>query len=95
MEAILRGNLIMPNLQSVSKAFGLSYLKVEKYNQIDQTINRIMKYKSPIVCEIITSKTQPSLFKQGYKKLDNGQFAPQPLNEMHPFFPKSVSNTNN
>jgi acetolactate synthase-1/2/3 large subunit len=90
-----KGNLTMPNFESVSKAFGLSYLKVKKYNQVKQAINRIMKYKFPIVCEIITSKTQSSLFKQGYKKLDNGQFAPQPLNEMHPFFTKSVSNTNN
>ncbi len=90
-----KGNLTMPNFESVSKAFGLNYLKVEKYNQINQTINQILKQKFPIVCEIITSKTQSSLFKQGYKKIDNGKFAPQPLNEMHPFFPKSVSNTNN
>jgi acetolactate synthase-1/2/3 large subunit len=90
-----KGNLTMPNFQSVVKAFGLNYIKVEKYSQIKSAINYILNNQTPKVCEIITDEEQSSLFKQGYKKIENGKFEPQDLEEMHPFFEKSVSNTNN
>jgi len=90
-----KGNLTMPNFESVVKAFGLDYIKVERYNQIKSTINYILNQQTPTVCEIITDEEQSSLFKQGYRKVADGRFEPQSLSEMHPFFPKSVSNTNN
>ena len=90
-----KGKLTMPNFESVSRAFGLNYLKVEKHDQTKKVVNSLMRYKQPTLCEIITSETQSSLFKQGYKKIQNGQFEPQSLEEMHPYFEKSVSNTNN
>ena len=72
-----------------------NYIKVEKYSQIKNAINYIVKNRTPKVCEIITDEEQSSLFKQGYRKIENGKFEPQDLEEMHPFFEKSVSNTNN
>lgn len=89
------GKLTMPNFKSVIQAFGLDYVKLEKYNQIDKAINFILNNKAPKVCEIITEQNQSSLFKQGYKKIGKGKFQPQTLEEMHPYFEKSVSNTNN
>ena len=62
-----KGNLTMPNFKSVSKSFGLSY-QIGKYNQINQTINQILKHKFPIVCEIITSKTQSHFLNKDIKK---------------------------
>lgn len=85
----------MPNFESVVKAFGLDYIKVERYNQIKSAINYILNQQTPTVCEIITDEEQSSLFKQGYRKVADGRFEPQNLEEMHPFFEKSVSNTNN
>ena len=90
-----KGNLTMPNFKSVVKAFGLDYIKVERYNQIKSAINYILNQQTPTVCEIITDEEQSSLFKQGYRKVADGRFEPQNLAEMHPFFEKSVSNTNN
>jgi thiamine pyrophosphate-dependent acetolactate synthase large subunit-like protein len=85
----------MPNFQSVVKAFGLSYIKVEKYSQIKSAINYILKNQTPKVCEIIADEEQSSLFKQGYKSNPNGTFTPQPLSEMHPFLNTPIANTNN
>jgi acetolactate synthase-1/2/3 large subunit len=90
-----KGNLTMPNFQSVVKAFGLSYIKVEKYSQIKSAINYILKNQTPKVCEIIADEEQSSLFKQGYKSNPNGTFTPQPLSEMHPFLNTPIANTNN
>ena len=51
--------------------------------------------KGPIVCELFTDPDSKSLFKQGYKKVENGTFAPMDLSEMFPFVEKPISNTNN
>ena len=90
-----KGKLSLPNFKSVSSAFKFNYLKVKNYNQSKKALKTIIKSKYPTVCEIVTSENQSSLFKQGYKKVEKGKFVPQNLEEMHPYFEKSVSNTNN
>ena len=38
---------------------------------------------------------QPALFKQGYKRNNDGSFAPSDLSEMYPFIKIPIANTNN
>ncbi len=76
--------LTMPNIENIVKGFGISYLKIEKVEEIDATIKKLKYVKAPIVCEIITSETQEVLFKQKYVRLENGNFQPQNLSEMDP-----------
>ena len=51
--------------------------------------------KGPKICELVVDENQDSLFKQGYKKSQNGLFFPMTLEEMYPFVNKPISNTNN
>lgn len=88
-------NLEMPNFKNIIQAFKLRYTKISKLNDIDNKINKLISSKGPIVCEIITDENQSPLFKQGYKKISQNSFEPQPLSEMFPFVDKPLSNTNN
>ena len=88
-------NLTMPDYKKVSKAFGINYIRVNKEKDTIKSIHKLLKTSGPIICELITSEDQPSLFKQGYKKNTNGLFEPQPLSEMYPFISKPIANTNN
>jgi acetolactate synthase-1/2/3 large subunit len=85
----------MPDFGKISKSFGINYTKITKSNNLDAQIEKIIKKKRPIVCELIVDESQPSLFKQGYIKKTNNLFEPQPLSEMYPFLDESVANTNN
>ena len=58
-------------------------------------LKKVFNRKGPVLCEVMTSQNQNSLFKQGYRKEKNGLFKPQPLSEMYPFFKLPISNTNN
>ena len=78
-------NLTMPDYKKVSKAFGIKYIRVDKEKDTIKSIHKLLNTSGPIICELITSEDQPSLFKQGYKKNTNGLFEPQPLSEMFPF----------
>ncbi len=88
-------NLTMPDYKKVSKAFGIKYIRVDKEKDTIKSIHKLLNSSGPIICELITSEDQPSLFKQGYKKNTNGLFEPQPLSEMFPFISKPIANTNN
>ena len=88
-------NLTMPDYKKVSKAFNVKYLKISKEKNIGKTIEKLIKIKGPVICEVMTLEDQSSLFKQGYKKNLNGVFEPQPLSEMFPFISEPIANTNN
>ena len=88
-------NLTMPSFKKISKAFGIDYFKVNRNLQINSSMNKIIKRNGPLICELIVSDKQDSLFKQGYLKNKDGKFSPQPLDEMFPFLPKPLANTNN
>ena len=88
-------NLTMPSFEKISKAFGINYFKITRKSQINSSINKIIINKGPLVCEILVSENQDSLFKQGYLKNDDGKFTPQTLEEMYPFLTKPIANTNN
>ena len=87
--------LTMPDFKKISKSFGLNYIKITKSNNLISQIEKIIKKKTPIVCELIVDEKQPPLFKQGYIRKENGLFEPQPLSEMFPFLDKLIANTNN
>ena len=90
-------DITFPNFEKLSKAYELKYIKIKNDddNDIKETIKKINKINGPIVCELSTDPDSQSLFKQGYKKMENGTFAPMDLSEMFPFVKNPISNTNN
>ena len=90
-------DITFPNFEKLSKAYDLKYIKIKKDNDTDinETIKKINKINGPIVCELFTDPDSQSLFKQGYKRIENGTFAPMDLSEMFPFVKSPISNTNN
>ena len=73
----------MPNYKKVSKAFNIKYIKISKHKDISKVISKLIKINGPVICELLTSEDQPSLFKQGYKKTEG--FLNSTLSEMYPF----------
>ena len=89
------GGLTMPKFKNCNKLFDLTYFSLTSDKNLKKKINKILKTKGPVLCELFTDEDQPSLFRQGYKKNENNKFEPQPLSEMYPFFKSPISNTNN
>ena len=88
-------NLQMPNISKLSKAFGINYIKVSNSKNLEKKIDKIIKLKRPLICELVVDENQHSLFKQGYLKVSKNKFSPQPLSEMYPFLEQPIANTNN
>jgi len=47
-----------PNFKKISKAFGISYSKINTNNQIEKTLNRVLKTNKPEFIEIILKSDQ-------------------------------------
>lgn len=56
---------------------------------------KLKKLTGPIILELIVDEDQPALFKQGYKRNNDGTFSPSNLSEMYPFIKNPIANTNN
>ena len=89
------GNLTLPSIQDLAKAFKFKYFKLDDQKKEKKIINKLINQKGPKICELIVDENQDSLFKQGYKKNSNGTFSPMTLEEMYPFANKPISNNNN
>ena len=84
-----------PNFKDLAKAFKIKHIKIKKNSEMENFIEKSSTIKGPLICEIITSDEQQSLFKQGYKKNINNTYTPVDLSEMYPFVDKPIANTNN
>ena len=78
--------------QSIKAQRILNSINPFNWINISKKINKI---NGPIVCELFTDPDSQSLFKQGYKRIENGTLAPMDLSEMFPFVKSPISNTNN
>jgi acetolactate synthase I/II/III large subunit len=88
-------DISFPDFKDLAKAFKIKHIKLRKNSEIENFIKKSSTIKGPLICEIITSDEQDSLFKQGYKKNINNTYSPVDLSEMYPFVEKPIANTNN
>jgi len=88
-------DISFPNFKDLAKAFKIKHIKLKKISEMENFIKKSSTIKGPLICEIITSEEQDSLFKQGYKKNIDNTYSPVDLSEMYPFVEKPIANTNN
>lgn len=78
--------LVMPNIELIACAFKIDYLKVETYDNMNISLQKLLgEITGPIIVELVTDESQDVLFSQGYKANNDGTFSPSPLSEMKPF----------
>jgi acetolactate synthase-1/2/3 large subunit len=78
-------NLTMPSFEKIAAAFEIPYVKLDRAEDIELVVRKLISSTGPIICEVVVEEDQDVLFKQGYKANADGTFNPQPLFEMAPF----------
>lgn len=77
-----------PDLQKICNAYGLSYLKTDSIDNIDEIIQQTLNFDGPIVCEVMCDPNQLVIPNVSAKKLDSGKLVSTPLEDMFPFLPR-------
>lgn len=82
---VCEGNGIsFPDMEKISAAYGLPYIRITNQNQIIDLIDFINS-AGPVFCEIVVDDTQIFSPKLSSKVLPDGKIVSPPLDDMYPF----------
>ena len=78
-----------PNFKKISKAFNIKYKLIKRKKNLKNEINKILKEKKTIICEIIVDENQEYI-EIGYAKNTMGKIVRRPLEDQKPFLDRNI-----
>ncbi|MBP3543463.1 MAG: thiamine pyrophosphate-binding protein [Lachnospiraceae bacterium] len=82
------GDLSFPDMEKLAAAYGYSYERIEKNEELADKLDRVLAVKEPVICEIMVSTTQNFEPKSATKRLPDGTLVSAPLEDLAPFLPE-------
>ena len=89
-----QSGLQLPSVESVTKGFGLPYIRIEKRTELGLQIKSMLKSDGPIVCEIMVPQDEPREPRITSKQNSDGSMVSSPLEDLFPFLDRSEFNAN-
>ncbi len=77
-----------PNFERLSYAFGLSYVRCSRHDEMSRCIEQTMAQPGPAICEIVIDENVPFAPKLSSKQLPDGKIVSPLLEDLAPFLPK-------
>ena len=77
--------LTFPDYKSLAKGFKLPYFRISNEIEMSKKINKLIKVKGPIICEVMVNKNYYFEPKVSSKRLPNGDLVSMPLEDMSPY----------
>lgn len=79
------GDLSFPDMSKLAPAYGYPYLSCDGNDKLDETIDKALGMKGPVICEIFVSTEQNFEPKSSTKRLEDGTLVSPPLEDLAPF----------
>lgn len=79
------GDLSFPDISKLAPAYGYPYLSCDGNDKLDETIDKALGMKGPVICEIFVSTEQNFEPKSSTKRLEDGTLVSPPLEDLAPF----------
>lgn len=76
--------LEIPPIKNLAKAFDIPYFKIASNAEISDTISEILKKDGPIICELVISEKQKTLFRTTNFIDKNGQISTYTMEDITP-----------
>lgn len=73
-----------PDFKKVASAFNIKYQLIKQKNNLKSKINKVLKEKKTIICEVVTDENQDYI-EIGYAKNKKGKIVRRPLEDQKPF----------
>jgi acetolactate synthase-1/2/3 large subunit len=75
----------IPNLEKIAAAYGIKYFKLSNNTTLEKDLKKILRYKGPVLCEVICPKDEPVVPSAASVKREDGTMVSRPLEDMMPF----------
>lgn len=79
------GDLSFPDMSKLAPAYGYPYLSCDGNDKLDETIDKALGMKGPVICEIFVSIEQNFEPKSSTKRLEDETLVSPPLEDLAPF----------
>jgi acetolactate synthase-1/2/3 large subunit len=83
------GGVSLPDYGQVARAYGLTTFRIAHHAELREKLQIALDTPGPVLCEIIASKDQPPLPRQGFDRRPDGTNAPRPLEDMFPYLDRA------
>lgn len=87
--ACCKSGVSFPDAEKIAKAYGIKFLRIASNKKLDIGLRRVLDYKGPFICEVMTPKGQLIIPTIASEKRDDGTMVSKPLEDMSPFLPRS------
>jgi len=77
-------NLSFPNTEKIASAYGIKYLCARNNLELEETLNNLINFEGPLICEIFSS-VQIRIPKISAIKNEDGTFNNRPFEDLEPF----------
>ncbi len=77
-----------PDMKKIATAYGIEYMKISKYRDLDDKLKGLIKGRGPLLCEVMTPANQLLIPRVASKKLEDGKMMSMPYDDMFPFLPR-------
>jgi len=89
-----KSNVTFPDFSKVVRAFGFSYSRAARHDELGDAIKAALDARGPAVCEIFLDETVPFAPKLGAKQHPDGRITSPALEDLSPFLPREVLRDN-
>jgi len=83
-----------PSFTKIAKAYGLKVESIKGHNGMVDKIKGVLRFKGPVLCEVILEPNYKFQPRVSSKKLDDGRIISKPLEDMFPFLSRDEFRTN-
>lgn len=89
-----KSNVTFPDFGKVAQAFGFSYSRIARHEDLAATIREAIATPGPVLCEIIIDECATFAPKLGAKQHPDGRITSPALEDLSPFLPREVLREN-
>jgi acetolactate synthase I/II/III large subunit len=89
-----KSNVTFPEFRKVAAAFGFTYSRAERHEELGDAIRSALAADGPAMCEIFIDEAVPFAPKLGAKQHPDGRITSPPLEDLSPFLPREVLRAN-
>ena len=89
-----KSGISFPDTLKIAKAYGIKAVRINQPSQILNTINEVLNYEGPVVCEVIVPREQEIIPTVASRVNADGTMSSRPLEDMYPFLDREEYQNN-
>lgn len=79
-----------PDAEKIAKTYGLHFARIGKNISVNPVLDKVLKMKGPVLCEVVLDPQQNFEPKLASKSLGGGRMFTPPLEDMYPFLDRKT-----